>query len=263
MARFTTLYSGSSGNCAIVEEDGRYIMIDIGKSSRLTTGALNSIGLSLQNLQGICITHEHTDHISGLSIFTKSVSCPVLSGPETLNYLTAFNMVNPATPLVPADETPMELGGFQVEAFATSHDAVGCCGYHITTPKGRRMAIATDLGTVTQNVAAALMRADLVALEANYDRQMLVTGPYPYHLKMRIASNKGHLENTDAAAQTAALITAGITKFAFCHLSKENNLPMVLNDTIDKTFAATGVKRSDAATLQISLRYEVSPFIDF
>lgn len=262
MAKFTTLYSGSSGNSAIVEEDGAYIMVDIGKSARSTAAALNSLGLTREGLRGICITHEHSDHISGLRVFTKSINVPVLSGQYTLAYLQDHGHVN-ANPLVPANDVPLEIGGFEIRAFPTSHDAVDCCGFHITTPKGRTLAIATDLGIITPEVFTAMDGANMVAIEANYDQQMLTSGPYPYYLKKRIASQKGHLNNIETAHTVASLIERGGTKFAFCHMSESNNLPMLLRDELDKAFGESGIVKSDVEHLQVALRHEVSPFIEF
>ncbi len=262
MARFTTLYSGSSGNCAVIEEDGGYILVDMGKSCKYTTNALHTAGLSLGNLRGICVTHEHSDHVSGLEVFLRHNPTPVYSGVETLDYLADNNLVPGIAQLHAINGAPAEVGGFQIEAFETSHDAVGCHGFRITTPKGKVISIATDLGFVSGTVYNALAGANLVALEANYDRGMLMSGPYPYYLKTRIASPRGHLENGESANTLLKLLKEGCDKFALCHMSVENNTKELVMGEMDTTFLAEGAKIHNDCKMQLSLRHDVSPFIE-
>ena len=185
MARFTTLYSGSSGNSALVEENGRYLLVDMGKSCRMTQNALKGLGLPLADLGGILVTHEHSDHVSGLAIFLKYHPVPVYGSAATLDYLACRGLVPPGAELIDIDGRTEDVCGFAVQSFETSHDSVACRGYRITTPLGRVAGVATDLGYVSDEVLANLLLADVVALEANYDYNMLMTGPYPYYLKTR------------------------------------------------------------------------------
>src|SRR5699024_2193717 len=155
MALFTTLYSGSSGNCGLVLQDGRYLLIDMGKSCRTTLRALKSLGLAVSDCEGILITHEHADHVSGLDTFLNQYSVPVLAGADTLDALDSRGVIPPAVDAVAIDGRTEEIGGFMVHAFPTSHD-VPCCGYRIRTRDGHTMALATDLGIVTPVVAQNL-----------------------------------------------------------------------------------------------------------
>ena len=177
MARFTTLYSGSSGNSALVEENGRYLLVDMGKSCRMTQNALKGLGLPLADLGGILVTHEHSDHVSGLAIFLKYHPVPVYGSAATLDYLACRGLVPPGAELIDIDGRTEDVCGFAVQSFETSHDSVACRGYRITTPLGRVAGVATDLGYVSDEVLANLLLADVVALEANYDYNMLMTGP--------------------------------------------------------------------------------------
>ena len=262
MARFTTLYSGSSGNCAVIEENGGYFLIDMGKSCRWTTKALYEAGLSISNLKGICVTHEHTDHISGLEVFLRHNNVPVYSGVETLDYLAGKNLVPKTASLHAVNGAPVEAGGFLIESFDTSHDAVGCKGFRVTTPKGKIISVATDLGYVSTAVFNGLQGANLVALEANYDKGMLMTGPYPYYLKTRIASTTGHLGNIESAETLLKLLKAGCDKFALCHMSKENNTTELVMHEMLTTFEAESARQGEDYLMQISLRHDVSPFIE-
>lgn len=258
MAFFTTLYSGSSGNCAVVEEDGRYVLVDMGKSCRTTAGALKELGLAPSGLDGILVTHEHHDHVSGLRVFLKRWNVPVYGTAATLGELARREIVPAATQLVEADGRQLEAGGFGVESFATSHDSVACCGWRITTPKGKTVAIATDLGYVSDEVLANLHCADAVALEANYDDYMLARGPYPPYLKARIASPQGHLSNDACAAALLALMEGGCEKFSLCHISQENNAPMLALGSVQAAMMSAGMDPG-GVQVQAALRHQVSP----
>ena len=168
MAYFTTLYSGSSGNCALVRSGQQYLLIDMGKSCRITVNALKELGLALSDLEGILVTHEHSDHIKGLQVFLKNHPVPLYAGADTLDALDAMGVLPAGLETQAVEGRTLDVGGFEVTAFPTSHD-VPCCGYRIHTPDGRVMAIATDLGQLTTPVHQNLSGADLVALEANYD----------------------------------------------------------------------------------------------
>ena len=172
MAYFTTLYSGSSGNCALIRSEDKYLLIDMGKSCRTTLTALKSLGLAVSDCVGILVTHEHSDHVSGLDTFLKKHPVPLYGCADTLDTLASRGTIPPAVEAIPVDGQTLEIGSFMVTSFPTSHD-VPCCGYRIRTPEGRVMAFATDLGYLTPVVQDNLMGCDLVALEANYDSAIL------------------------------------------------------------------------------------------
>ncbi len=263
MAKFTTFYSGSSGNCALVEENGSYLLVDMGKSCRITQTALKGMQLPLEGLQGILVTHEHSDHISGLSVFLKKCNVPVYAAAATLDYLAERNLVPAHTELVPIDGTVAEIGGFKVTGYETSHDSVACMGYRIETPMGKIASIATDLGYVSDEVLANLYLADLVSLEANYDVHMLETGPYPYYLKTRISSSRGHLCNDESAEITSRLIQSGCKRIALCHVSRENNTPELVYTAVKSALLRSGIVPAQDCVVQVALRHEVSPILEF
>ena len=146
--------------------------------------------------------------------------------------------------------------------FPTSHD-VPCVGYRIHTPDEKTMTIATDLGTLTPPVHEALSGCDLVALESNYDLHMLRSGPYPYYLRARIESVRGHLSNDECSAKLLELIQSGCKKFALCHLSQENNTPSLALQTVFTTLGAAGVVPEKDCIVQAQRRNEVSPALEF
>ncbi len=262
MAHFTTLYSGSSGNSTLIEENGRYILIDMGKSCRLTQTALREQGLTPETLQGILVTHEHSDHVGGLAIFLKYHPVPVYGSAPTLKYLARHGLVPPGASLIDIDGRTEDVGGFCVQSFATSHDSAACRGYRVTVPSGGVAAVATDLGFVSDEVLANLLLADVVALESNYDRNMLWEGPYAESLKMRIDSPCGHLSNEDCGLTLACLAQNGCRKFTLCHLSEENNTPERAVAASRAALEQAGVD-PDACLLQAAERGSASRTIDF
>lgn len=264
MPRFTTLYSGSSGNCSVIEQDGQFILVDMGGSCKATLGGLVALGLTPRNLTGILVTHEHSDHIKGLMVFLKKVKVPLLASSGTLYALEQISAVPPDTELVAMDEgSEARLGEFMVRGFATSHDAAGSCGWFVTAPSGASVALATDLGHMTPNVFSHLECAELVALEANYDPEMLRTGPYPAYLKNRISSSRGHLSNRDSAAAVARLVAAGCRRVALCHLSRENNTPELAKLAVEDALLEHGLRMPRDCIVRVAHRHQPGEWMDF
>ena len=272
MARFATLYSGSSGNSAAVAHTAagqeEFLLVDIGKNCKQALLSLQQLELDVRRLRGVLVTHEHADHVSGLKVFLKKHPVPVYGGAATLDALAEQDAVPPTAQLIPIDGRREDIGGFGVQAFSTSHDSAGCCGFHIECADGHTMSIATDLGYVSRPVYDQLRGCGLVALECNYDKTMLQMGPYPYYLKSRILSTRGHLSNDDCAETLAQLLADGCTRFALCHLSQENNIPDLARATVmcrlqqDGRFAPEQLA-AGALTLQVSPRHGASDWIEF
>ena len=263
MARYISLYSGSSGNCSVVEENGKFILIDMGKSARLTNKALTELGLDIKNLQGILVSHEHSDHVSGLKVFLKNLRVPVYTGRPTADYLMARDMLPVHIDVQDINFTGFNIGDFYVKGFETPHDSVGCMGFRIATDKGHKMSIATDLGFVTEDTFENLRNVDLAVVESNYDVQMLKEGPYPYYLKQRIASNRGHLSNRQSARTTLRLIEDGVGKIQLCHLSNNNNTPQLALEQVQKTALANGIIIGDDVQVKVNRRHEITTDTNF
>lgn len=261
MARFTTLYSGSSGNCACVEENGKYILIDMGKNCKTTVNALKELDLAIADLCGILITHEHSDHVAGLRVFLKKYNVPVYGAVQTLDYMHENNILgdNAITYEINNNET---IGDFTVQSYDTSHDSVACRGYRITTKSGKVISLATDLGFVSDEVLANLYLADLVCLEANYDYHMLMSGEYPLYLKKRIDSKRGHLCNEESAETVSKLIKSGCKKIALCHLSRENNEPQLVYEAVKKALIKNEVMPDSDCVIFALSRHQISPWME-
>lgn len=263
MAEFISLYSGSSGNCSVIRCDKRYLMVDMGKCCRTTVNALTAVGLAPEDCDGILVTHEHSDHVKGLNVFLKHYSVPLYGAADTLENLAHGGHVPPSANMETLEKDQLvQLGAFGVEMFSTSHD-VPCVGYRIATPDKKQMAIATDLGILTPRVHKALSGCDMVALESNYDLRMLREGPYPYYLRARIESPRGHLSNTECSAKVLELIQEGCKKIALCHLSHENNTPETALRSVFNTLGAAGVVPQADCVVQAQRRNEISPALAF
>lgn len=219
-----SLFSGSGGNCTLVDLGGRCILIDAGGSAKAIAETMATFGYSLDDVIAVFVTHEHGDHTHSLSVLTKKHPVPVHITERSAEVLG----VREGTPLcaclvVHPDEFCCDLGGgVTVEAFAAPHDSVHCVGYRVSCADGT-VGIATDLGYVTQRVYDRLVGCDAVVLEANHDKEMVRCGTYAPALKRRILSGGGHLSNDDCAEVAAALARKGTKRFLLAHLSRENN----------------------------------------
>lgn len=225
MARIYPLFSSSSGNCTYIGDERGGILIDAGVSCKKICDALRGNGLSPEAVQGVFVTHTHSDHIQGLKVLTKKYNIPVYAQRTNLEILADKDKVYCQCSLSETDGITISVGDFQIESFATPHDTPASCGYKVTLSDGKICAVCTDLGYVTPEISEALRGCDLVVLESNYDEVMLKNGPYPYDLKKRIASDHGHLSNTDCGEQLCDLIDNGVCRFILGHLSQHNNTP--------------------------------------
>lgn len=263
MARYISLYSGSSGNCSVVEEGGRFIIIDMGKSARITNAALSRLGLEVKNLQAVLVSHEHSDHISGLKVFLKNLDVPLFSGAPTNDYLRDNSLVPGHTRLNDLNFSGTDIGPFHIQGFETPHDSMCCLGFRIDTDCGSSMSIATDLGFVNDSILENLSGVNLSVVESNYDVAMLKNGPYPYYLKTRIASNRGHLSNLQSSRASLRLIESGVKKLHLCHLSNTNNTPRLALERIQQTALSGGIKIEDDVTVKVNRRHEITPPTEF
>lgn len=227
----TTFASGSTGNCALVSSPGGNILIDAGISMKRIRENLSRSGLTPERLGGVLVTHEHTDHISGLAMLTKYHAVPVYA-PQILaaNLCRAVPGLERCLHIFEVGK-PFNLGGLSVTAFHTSHDTDESVGYRLESG-GCALGFATDMGCVTDEAESALLGCGAVLIEANHDRDMLVNGPYPPYLKYRILSPRGHLSNADCARLAVKLVGAGTKYIVLGHLSRENNTPELAYNTV-------------------------------
>lgn len=240
MARICPLYSSSKGNCIYISCAEGGILIDAGVSAKKIREALSAIDVDISTIQGILITHEHSDHISGLRVFASSHHIPVYASPGTLKYLEDNCCANQGKYEAYEIENEMFLAGMYITPFPTLHDTCDSVGYALQLPDGRKISVATDLGCITEEILAAVRGSDLILLESNHDVRMLQAGSYPYYLKQRILSDHGHLSNESCSSVLPGLAATGTTRFILGHLSQENNLPQLAFETAKASLEAAG-----------------------
>lgn len=247
MFKVIPLFSGSSGNCTYIKYGDTEILVDAGGSCRAINSALNSIGTDLKNISAVFVTHEHEDHVKGLKVITKGYGIPVYINQGSLEYLlnskdsegiASFSCVKNAGDTV-------NIGEIHTEIFKTPHDAYGSVGYRFIFSDGTSFGYATDIGYITKGIASSLFGCDMVMLESNHDVQMLRNGSYPFHLKERILSDKGHLSNEACASFIPYLYNNGTKKVILAHLSEQNNTPLIAYNTSYDALMQAGIDMED------------------
>ncbi len=246
------LGSGSKGNCALVEGPQGLIMIDNGFSRKKVIERMEALGLSQNDVRALVLTHEHSDHVSGIEVWCRRWEGPMFAStgtPAQRKYLATL----PFTELNPG--ASFEIAGIRVSTFATSHDVVNPMGFRFECA-GDAIGYATDTGTLSDSALEALADTRILALESNHDVPMLRVGPYPRYLQDRIISDSGHLSNEQAATAASQLVTDRTEHLVAMHISQENNLPNLavrsfaaaLGATPDNELGSTATLQRDNGT---------------
>ena len=254
MARVVPLFSGSMGNCYYIGTAAEGVLIDAGRNCKQIELAMEANGLSMKSVAAVFVTHEHTDHCQGLRVLTKKHRLPVYASAGTLRALADKNCLfegGRAEVIV----TDVSVGSMRILRINTSHDAAESCCYRVTAPDGKTAMIATDLGFVSDPVREALAHSDFAVLESNHDIDMLRTGPYPYPLKRRILSDRGHLSNDACASELAQLVSGGTCRLMLGHLSEQNNTPQLALRTSVAELERAGMRFKSDYTLDIAPYY--------
>lgn len=255
MINFCNLYSGSSGNCTYVASDNTKILVDAGVSCNKIVKALNEIDVSLDEIDAIIITHEHTDHTKGLTTISKKYHVPIFANAGTWSVLDCLDIDN--TYKFEFDTgKEFEIGDFKILPFPIPHDAMEPCGFSLYA-EDKKITISTDIGHITEGVLHQMENSNILLLEANYDLETLKCGPYPYQLKKRIMSDSGHLSNDDASKALSYLSKTNVQNVVLGHLSKENNFPELAYQTVFNELSSNG----NICNLSVASRDFVDPMI--
>ncbi len=262
MARFCSLFSGSSGNCLYIGTSTAGILIDAGVSARRIECALQARGIDPCGIQAIFVTHEHTDHIAGVRVLQKRFGMPVYASKGTLQGLQEAGAFHYSDRCYTVSDC-VQLDEFSVNAFPISHDSYEATGFRVTLRDERAVGIATDLGVMTETVRDHLRGCDLIHIESNHDVRMLENGPYPYVLKRRILSSTGHLSNEACAAELPELVRRGTTRISLGHLSRENNMPSLASATAIAALQSCGMTENVDFLLSVAPPENDRPYILF
>lgn len=263
--RLCSIASGSSGNCIYVGSDTTHLLVDVGISGKRTTEGLHRLGVKAEELDGIFITHEHADHISGLGVMARKYGIPIYGTKGTLTAIrnsgqlgkiedSLFQEIEADTKIVVKDIT--------VNPMRTSHDAAEPVAYRISQGR-QRLGILTDLGCYNDYTVECLKGMNALLIEANHDVNMLQVGPYPYYLKKRILGERGHLSNELSGQLLSKVLNDKLQTIILGHLSKENNLPELAYETVRVEIAmADNQYRANDFPIRVANRSEVSEIIE-
>ncbi len=224
--RFASLNSGSNGNCYYVENEEDAIFVDAGLICKETIRRMHALGLTMQKVKGIFISHEHSDHVRGLDVISRNYQIPV--------YINAATRKNHTMPLKEElvryinNTDPIAIGNLQVHPFSKKHDAADPISFRIEY-KSHSVGVFTDMGLVCENLIHHFQHCHAAILESNYDEDMLEKGPYPAYLKKRIRGDEGHLSNHQALELFLKHKPTFMNRLLLGHLSQQNNHPSIVS----------------------------------
>ena len=256
--RFTILASGSTGNAAVIEHGGVRVLLDAGLSAKRLEELLGARGVQPEDLQGILVTHEHSDHVRGLGALARKFKLPVYANMNTWNALDRMVGELPDDQRV-AFRTgdALKFGDLLVESFPISHDAAEPVAYNFTAG-GFKLCIATDIGYMSPAVKEKARDADVLVLESNHDVEMLRVGRYPWNVKRRILSDVGHLSNEAAGEALCELISERTKRVYLAHLSRDHNLMDLAKLTVNNILRESGVSTAERPVRLMDTYYDKS-----
>jgi phosphoribosyl 1,2-cyclic phosphodiesterase len=222
-----SLNSGSNGNCYYIGNEQEAVLIDAGLSCRETEKRMKRLGLSLRKVKAIFISHEHSDHIKGVTLLSKKYQLPVYITAKTLQYGRLYVEEHLAIPFVPDEQ--MSIGGLSVTAFLKKHDAIEPHSF-VVAGKEKKVGVFTDIGVPCDKLLHHFSQCHVAFLEANYDEAMLEQGRYPWHLQNRIRGGYGHLSNRQALEVFCKHKSTYMSHLFLAHLSKDNNCPQLVHE---------------------------------
>lgn len=263
--RLCSIASGSSGNCTYVGSEATHLLVDVGISGKRTEAGLKELELTGADIDGILVTHEHSDHISGLGVFCRKYEIPIYATKGTIQAILHNGGKNvPDASLFREIEADKKIiiKDLTVSPMRISHDAAEPVAYRIGY-EGKRVAVCTDLGFYNDYTVECLKGLDAILLEANHDVNMLQVGPYPYYLKQRILGDRGHLSNENSGRLLNRVLHDNLKAVVLGHLSKENNLPQLAYEAVRLEITlGEGPYKAEDFYIQVAKRSEISQVIE-
>ena len=236
--------SGSSGNCCYLGTRNAGILIDAGILTETVVDTLKENGIKMENIVGICLTHDHGDHVKyAYNIVRKHKHMKVYCTNRVVNGMLRKHNISKRikdyhSPIF--KEIPFKLGDFEITAFDVPHDGDDNMGFFVRHGD-KNFVVATDLGAISERARHYISQAHYLMIEANYDKEMLIKGTYPDYLKRRIQTDRGHMDNVETAAFLSEIYTPQLKYIFLCHLSNDNNTPEIALNTISKALKDRGL----------------------
>lgn len=261
---FCSLYSGSSGNSILVGSEKTKILIDAGLSGKKIIDGLQEVGQNPNEIDGIFITHEHSDHIKGAGILSRKFNIPIYANELTWKAMEkSLGKIKEEDIKIMPKRSTMSLNDLDITSFNTPHDSVASIGYTIKH-KGKSASIATDIGTFTEEILRNIRESEVILLESNHDVQMVKFGPYPYELKRRVLSEVGHLSNEDCGKAIVDIMKHDMhRKIILGHLSNTNNVPELAEQAVINVLNAHKINIGKDLELKLADRHKPSSYISF
>ena len=248
------------GNCLFVQSENTKLLIDAGVSLKKIEAGLQSIGISPDSLDGILVTHEHSDHIHSLGNLSNKFSLPVYANSETFDAMPKQkDKILDKNIKIFKNSEKFNIKDIEIMPFAIPHDAVNPCGFSLSCNTDK-ISIATDIGHITNDLLKQLEDSKFILLEANYDENVLKYSKYPFSLKQRIAGPNGHLSNEMASKVINYLTQGNLQRAMLGHLSKENNFPELAYQTVANELIESGAD-VNKINLSVAYRDKASDFI--
>jgi phosphoribosyl 1,2-cyclic phosphodiesterase len=262
--RLCAIASGSSGNCIYVGSQTAHVLVDAGISALRTQDALTQLDVSVADIDAIFITHEHSDHIQGLSILEKKREIPIYATAATIMAIQKSKIgqsIDPSLFLPLQPDEKISIKDLQIHPMKVSHDAADPVAYRISYGK-TKIGICSELGAYDDYTIESLRGVDALLLEANHDVGMLRRGKYPYRLKQRILGERGHLSNEACGRLLCKLLHDGLRAILLGHLSQENNLPHLAYEAVRLELTlGTGSYTLRDFPIQVASRSQMTPVI--
>ncbi|MFS0575810.1 MBL fold metallo-hydrolase [Sporosarcina sp. 179-K 3D1 HS] len=239
--RFSVLASGSTGNAIYIENEKHAFLVDAGFSAKKLESLMAGIDRSLKQIDGIFVTHEHSDHIKGIGVVARKYGTPIYANEKTWQAMDGLVGTIPLEQRFQFDmDTVQSFGSLDVQSFAVSHDAADPM-FYVFHENGRKLAIITDTGYVSDRMKGIIHGADTFVFESNHDVSMLQMGRYPWSVKRRILSDVGHVSNEDAAVAMSEVVEEKETRIYLSHLSKDNNMKDLARMSVSQTLETCGI----------------------
>jgi phosphoribosyl 1,2-cyclic phosphodiesterase len=239
--RFCVLASGSTGNASIIANDEVSLLMDVGLSTKKLEQMMETREWHPKKLEAILVTHEHSDHIKGLSVMARKYKLPVYANENTWKAIDHhMDGIDAEQRCIMETGSVVEFGSLRVESFAISHDAAEPVGYCFSDGS-LKVSFATDLGYMSERVRDKVIDSDVLILESNHDVDMLRVGRYPWNIKRRILSDMGHLSNEAAGEALSDMIEVGkLRRVYLAHLSREHNVMDLAKLTVHNVIEERG-----------------------
>ncbi|MBN8236447.1 MBL fold metallo-hydrolase [Halobacillus kuroshimensis] len=260
--RFSVLASGSTGNAFFIESGDERILVDAGLSGKKMEGLMEQVDIDPASLSRILVTHEHSDHIKGLGIMARRYNLPVYANEKTWQAMEGqIGKLSLDQKFLFGMEEVQTFGGIDVESFAVSHDAADPMFYTFHQD-GKKVALVTDLGYVSERIKKTVEGADAYVFESNHDVSMLRMGRYPWNVKRRILGDSGHVSNEDAALALTDIITDQTKRIYLAHLSLDNNMKDLARMSVSNILEERGFELGTKVALYDTDPAEATPIFE-